>query len=228
MIIDLLTGLPVSLSDTGDESSESTKTFCHSKVDLKRWVKLTMNLIRSPECTGKHHALVSLTGLVYIWAKDYTENWSAFAPYFKELEETEEYVEREDEIDLVPETEKVKDLGMNEDEDIDIMNTEGDSAFSDSDMSQGEIRFLPPDPWPDVPEIEDGLVVNTSKEGEISETESPLSDEAGQNGHLTNHESSRLEEDTGGMRLKRKRMPSEKFLDFETESIKKPPPKSKP
>ncbi|KAL1531521.1 protein RBL-like [Salvia divinorum] len=171
---------------------------------------------------------VSLTGLVYIWAKDYTENWSAFAPDFKELEENEEYVEREDEFDLVPETEKVKDLGINEDEDIDILNTDGDSDFSDSDMSQGEIRFLPPDPCPDVPEMEDGLVVNTSKEGEISETESPLSEEAGQNGHLTNHESSPLEEDTGGMRLKRKRMPSEKFMDFETESIKKPPPKSKP
>lgn len=50
---------------------------------------------------------VSLTGLVYIWAKDYTENWSAFAPDFKELEENEEYVEREDEFDLIPESEKV-------------------------------------------------------------------------------------------------------------------------
>lgn len=50
---------------------------------------------------------VSITGLVYIWAKDYTENWSAFAPDFKELEENEEYVEREDEFDLIPETEKV-------------------------------------------------------------------------------------------------------------------------
>lgn len=51
---------------------------------------------------------VSLAGLVYIWAKDYTENWSAFAPDFKELEENEEYVEREDEFDLIPETEKVR------------------------------------------------------------------------------------------------------------------------
>lgn len=88
---------------------------------------------------------------------------------------------------------QVKDLDLNEDDDIDIVTAEGDSVFSDSDMSQEEVRFLPPDPCPDVPGIEDGLVVSTPKEGEISETGSPLSEEAGQNGHLRNHESSPLE-----------------------------------
>lgn len=87
----------------------------------------------------------------------------------------------------------MKDLDINEEEVIDVATVEKDSAFSDSDMSQEEIRFLPPDPCPDVPEMEDGLVMNTSKEEEISEAESPLSEEAGQNGHLTNHESSPLE-----------------------------------
>jgi COMPASS component SWD1 len=52
-------------------------------------------------------ASVSMSGVIYLWAKDYTENWSAFAPDFKELEENEEYVEREDEFDIMPETEKV-------------------------------------------------------------------------------------------------------------------------
>ncbi|KAI9122050.1 hypothetical protein K1719_006739 [Acacia pycnantha] len=44
------------------------------------------------------------------WFSLYTENWSAFAPNFKELEEIEEYAKREDEFDLIPETEKVKSI----------------------------------------------------------------------------------------------------------------------
>nr|DAD19880.1 TPA_asm: hypothetical protein HUJ06_021343 [Nelumbo nucifera] len=49
---------------------------------------------------------------------------------FKELEENEEYVEREDEFDLMPETEKVKESDINEDDDVDIMTVEKDYAFN--------------------------------------------------------------------------------------------------
>lgn len=171
---------------------------------------------------------VSLSGLVYIWAKDFTENWSAFAPDFKELEENEEYVEREDEFDLNPDTEKVKGSDVNEDEDVDIVGVEEDLTFSDSDMSGDEICFLPADPIPDVPEQQDKCVGSSSKLGESNQSGSPLSEEAGQNGQV-NHESSPFEgEDAGTTFLKRKRKPSEKVLELQAEKVKKPPQKTKP
>lgn len=171
---------------------------------------------------------VSLAGLVYIWAKDYTENWSAFAPDFKELEENEEYVEREDEFDLMPETEKMKESGVNEDDEIDIITVEKNSAFSDSDMSQEEVCFLPADPTPDVPEQQDKCVESTSKVADSNQSGSPLSDGPRQNGQVANHSSSPLEgmdnsaaEDTGGTRLKRRRKPSDKLLESQVEKAKK-------
>jgi COMPASS component SWD1 len=95
-------------------------------------------------------ASVSMSGVIYLWAKDYTENWSAFAPDFKELEENEEYVEREDEFDIMPETEKVKPVRVDDDADVDILTTEKVAAFSDSDNSEDGLYFLPTVPLPDV------------------------------------------------------------------------------
>lgn len=98
-------------------------------------------------------ASVSMTaGVIYIWAKDYTENWSAFAPDFKELEENEEYVEKEDEFDLMPEIEKAKPSRTDEDEEVDIMTADKVAAFSDSDESDDGLYFLPTVPLPDTPE----------------------------------------------------------------------------
>ncbi|KAM5548593.1 hypothetical protein ABKV19_000154 [Rosa sericea] len=158
---------------------------------------------------------VSLTGLVYIWAKDYTENWSALAPDFKELEENEEYIEREDEFDLIPETEKAKESNVNEDDEVDIVTVDKDSAFSDSDMSQEELCFLPAIPLPDAPEQQDKCLESSSKLVESNNSGSPLSEEGRPNGRAMNHASSPLEEDPGATRLKRKRKPSEKWLDLQ-------------
>jgi COMPASS component SWD1 len=44
---------------------------------------------------------VSILGLVHIWVTGVTENWSAYAPGFDELDENVEYREREDEFDYV-------------------------------------------------------------------------------------------------------------------------------
>ncbi|KAK2354325.1 protein RBL [Trifolium repens] len=170
---------------------------------------------------------VSLNGIVYIWAKDYTENWSAFAPDFKELEENEEYVEREDEFDLIPESEKVKGSDVNEDDEIDIVTVEKDPAFSDSDMSQEELCFLPASPCHDVPEQQDKFLESSSKLMDSNNSESTFSEETGANGHMMNHASSPVEDDAVGTRIKRKRKPSEKVLELQAEKVKKPSKSSK-
>ncbi|RZC57831.1 hypothetical protein C5167_005149 [Papaver somniferum] len=152
---------------------------------------------------------VSISGLVYIWAKDYTENWSAFAPDFKELEENEEYV---------------KHSGVNEDEDVDILTVEKESALSDSDMSQEELCFLPAVPSPDVLDLQDKYVRSSSKMIDSDHSGSPLSNEAGQDGHGVKLDSSPVDalgnliaDDTGATTasMKRKRKLSEKGLELQ-------------
>jgi COMPASS component SWD1 len=51
---------------------------------------------------------VAQNGVIYLWAKEYQENWSAFAPDFKELQENDEYDEREDEFDSNPREDEVR------------------------------------------------------------------------------------------------------------------------
>lgn len=46
-------------------------------------------------------ASVTSAGEINIWQTNPAEQWSAFAPGFEELEENREYLEREDEFDIV-------------------------------------------------------------------------------------------------------------------------------
>lgn len=88
---------------------------------------------------------------------------------------------------------QVKEPEINEDEEVDIVNVEKDSAFSDSDMSQDELCFLPAIPCPDVLEQQDKCVEISSKMIDNNNSGSPLSEEAGANGRTTNHASSPME-----------------------------------
>lgn len=102
------------------------------------------------------HRLSSLTsvtahGHVYIWGREYRENWSAFAPRFQELSQNEEYNEREDEFDSNPREEDAKAvaavvaLDKDDDVDVDIMGRDDFSGLSDaSDSEDGStLRYLP-------------------------------------------------------------------------------------
>jgi len=98
-------------------------------------------------------ASVSTLGVVYIWSKNYTENWSAFAPDFTELEENEEYFEKEDEFDLHEwETKEV--LKLDGDAVVDVIHV--DKAVHESDDDDDELFFLPTVPNKDEAGTTDG------------------------------------------------------------------------
>ncbi|KAG6490374.1 hypothetical protein ZIOFF_051670 [Zingiber officinale] len=132
---------------------------------------------------------------------------------------------REDEFDLMPESEKVKELDINQDEEVDILTVEKDSSFSDSDASEDELVFLPV-----VPEQLDKCLGSSLKLEDSNHTSSPVSVEAAQNGQTILPASSPLEvignstpEDaagTGGS--KRKRKPSAKGMELQAEKGRKP------
>ncbi|KAI8361605.1 WD40-repeat-containing domain protein [Mortierella sp. GBAus27b] len=90
-------------------------------------------------------ASVSSYGTIHIWATNYQENWSAFAPDFKELEENIDYEEREDEFDIVPEEEASKRKHEDEDVLLDVTTIEKVNPFNDSDSDDGQVEtfYLP-------------------------------------------------------------------------------------
>jgi len=97
-------------------------------------------------------ASVSTSGVVYIWATNYTENWSAFAPDFTELQENVDYIEREDEFDIIDEDEnEVKKKQGEETEDVDVVTVDKIAAYSSEE--EDELWFIPTAPERDTPSM---------------------------------------------------------------------------
>ena len=88
---------------------------------------------------------------------------------------------------------QVRGSDVNEDEDVDIVTIEKDPAFSNSDMSEEELCYLPASPCRDVPEQEDRFLESSSKIGDSNNSGSPFSEEVVANGHMTSHASSPVE-----------------------------------
>ncbi|XP_067678158.1 retinoblastoma-binding protein 5 homolog isoform X1 [Haliotis asinina] len=97
------------------------------------------------------------SGLVSIWAQNQVENWSAFAPDFKELDENVEYEEHESEFDIDDEDkEKEEAKGPDaEDTEVDVTTVEAIQAFVSSDEDDEDytaLLYLPVSPEIDEPE----------------------------------------------------------------------------
>lgn len=98
------------------------------------------------------------SGTVSVWSQKVVENWSAFAPGFKELDENVEYEERESEFDVEDEDkeikdEEVKDVESDEDLEVDVTTVEPAAGLLSSDEEENGhdlLVFIPI-----APEIED-------------------------------------------------------------------------
>lgn len=93
------------------------------------------------------------TGVVNVWSQAHVELWSAYAPNFKEMDENEEYEEKEDEFDIEDEDALKREGDSREDEEvaIDVVAVPPIPAFCSSDEDDEE----PLDWLPIAPEIED-------------------------------------------------------------------------
>ncbi|XP_076036210.1 retinoblastoma binding protein 5 [Oratosquilla oratoria] len=96
------------------------------------------------------------SGVVSIWAQNQVENWSAFAPDFKELDENVEYEERESEFDQSDEDKSVEmsQEKREEDVEVDVLTVDPVAAFcsSDEDDDNNTLLYLPISPEIEEPE----------------------------------------------------------------------------
>lgn len=97
------------------------------------------------------------SGLVSIWSQNQVENWSAFAPDFKELDENVEYEERESEFDINDEDKSVDLAAESKDDEeieVDVLTTEKVAHLVSSD-EEGEDESATLQFFPIAPEVED-------------------------------------------------------------------------
>jgi hypothetical protein len=91
-------------------------------------------------------ATVSDTGLVHIWVNQVPERWAAYAPGFEELSENKEYIEAEDEFDVIDAQTMKQRKQEEQNVFVDILSMDDSikvDGEEDEDPSDGEDDFVP-------------------------------------------------------------------------------------
>ncbi|KAJ2634762.1 chromatin binding protein [Coemansia sp. RSA 1286] len=104
------------------------------------------------------YASISTFGIIYLWTRVPQQNWNAFAPGFRELEENIDFVEPEDQFDRritmqngsivdcaedrILREKRAANAAVEGDMDIDVDITDDDPLFSDSDSETSDDGFL--------------------------------------------------------------------------------------
>lgn len=116
-------------------------TFGQSSQDLYLWETTMGSLVKILE--GSHEELIDVkwnynkcmigstgldSGAVYLWSVQFPLKWSALAPDFVEIEENDEYEEKEDEFDIIDETDLLKKRMEEEDTLVDVSTREATDA----------------------------------------------------------------------------------------------------
>ncbi|KAH8872717.1 Retinoblastoma-binding protein 5 like [Schistosoma japonicum] len=138
---------------------------------------------------------------VSIWAQTQVQNWSAFAPDFKELDENVEYEERESEFDVEDEDKMIEENKNNDDEEdveIDIETMEPVQALLSSDEDEeceDILMYLSISPEVDNPDDLSGgeesvSTQNSEKQISLSNRKRPDSPSVQSAGPLSKHSKS--------------------------------------
>lgn len=116
------------------------------------------------------------SGLISIWARPQIENWSAFAPDFRELEENMEYEERESEFDLDDEDNH---RNTSKEADTDVSEVDVDGGKAERDLMSSDEEDMDPDYLEYIPiKIEDYSELDSSQSTDTSSYMAPLKDES--------------------------------------------------